>query len=100
MAEGEENIDDEVSEEPIEEEGENARWGGGVESDLGSGSKGVVDGEMERTSLAIVLGKVNARGVGETMVRIGGGGVSVVTSSSANDKKRFVSTLVLRLFHC
>lgn len=46
MAEGEEKSDD-VSE-PIEDEGENGRWGGGVESDLGSGSMGEADGETVR----------------------------------------------------
>lgn len=80
--EGEE-FKDEVSE-PIEEEGENARTGGGVATTAGgfcSGSKGEQDGESLWKSCR--MGKVKARGVGETMSTAGMKGTSVVTSRPA-----------------
>lgn len=40
---------------------------------------------------------MNARGVGETMVSVGGGGASVDTSSSAN-AKRWLVQLLLNVF--
>ncbi len=67
---------------PIEDDGEKGRKGGGVEGiDFKVGSKGELDGEWgKRVS---VIGKVNARGVGEMMDTVGGGGTSVETSRSA-----------------
>ena len=60
---------------PIEDDGEKGRKGGGVEGiDFKVGSKGELDGELgKRVS---VIGKVNARGVGEMMDTGGGGGTS------------------------
>ena len=59
--------------------------GGGVHTDFRSGSKGELDGELgKRVS---VIGKVNARGVGEMMDTVGGGGTSVETSRSASARE-------------
>ena len=78
---GEERTEIEESD-PIEDDGEKGRKGGGVEGmDFNVGSKGELDGELgKRVS---VIGKVNARGVGEMMATVGGGGTSVETSRSA-----------------
>ena len=67
---------------PIEDVGEKGRIGGGVEGmDFKVGSKGEPDGEVgKRVSL---IGKVNARGVGEMMATVGGSGASVATSRTA-----------------
>ena len=75
---GEERTEREESD-PIEDVGEKGRMGGGVEGmDFKVGSKGELDGELgKRVSL---IGKVNARGVGEMMETVGGGGASVDTS--------------------
>ena len=73
---------EEVSE-PMEDVGERARWGGGVEAmDLRSGSKGELDGEAKGGAC---LGKVKAGGVGERMATVGvsGSSVVVITSSAA-----------------
>ena len=49
------------------------------------GSKGELDGELgKRVS---VIGKVNARGVGEMMDTVGGGGTSVETSRSVGARE-------------
>ena len=73
-----------VESDPIEDVGEKGRIGGGVEGmDFKVGSKGEPDGEVgKRVSL---IGKVNARGVGEMMETAGGGGASVDTSRAARD---------------
>lgn len=76
MTEGEE-FKDETSE-PIDEEGENGRTGGGVAAGFCSGSKGEQDGETLWKSCR--MGKVNARGVGETISTVGMKVTSVVTS--------------------
>ena len=78
---GEDRTDIEESE-PIEDVGEKGRRGGGVEGmDFKVGSKGELDGEFgKRVSL---IGKVNARGVGEMMETMGGSGASVDTSRAA-----------------
>ena len=77
---GEDRTEREESD-PIEEVGERGRMGGGVEGmDFRVGSKGELDGECgKRVSL---IGKVNARGVGEIIATVGGGGcgASVATS--------------------
>ena len=76
---GDERTEKEESD-PIEDSGEKDRKGsGGVEGmDFKVGSKGELDGELgKRVSL---IGKVNARGVGEMMETVGGGGASVDTS--------------------
>ena len=75
---GEERTEREESD-PIEDVGERGRMGGGVEGmDFKVGSKGELDGEVgKRVSL---IGKVKARGVGEMMDMVGGGGTSVETS--------------------
>ena len=72
----------EEASEPMEEVGEKGRGrGGGVHTDFRSGSKGELDGEVgKRVSL---IGKVKARGVGEMMDTVGGGGASVDTSRAA-----------------
>lgn len=71
---------------PIEDDGEKGRKGGGVEGiDFKVGSKGELDGELgKRVS---VIGKVNARGVGEMMDTVGGGGTSVETSRSVSARE-------------
>jgi len=66
----------------MEEEGENARTGGGVATGFCSGSKGEQDGETLWKSWR--MGNVNARGVGETMSTVGMNGTSVVTSRPVN----------------
>ena len=78
---GEDRTDIEESE-PIEDVGEKGRRGGGVEGmDFKVGSKGELDGEFgKRVSW---IGKVKARGVGEMMETVGGGGASVDTSRAA-----------------
>ena len=48
--------------------------------DLRSGSKGELDGDAKEGSF---LGKVKARGVGEMMETVGGGGASGDTSRAA-----------------
>ncbi len=81
---GEEKTEIEESD-PIDDVGEKGRRGGGVEGmDFKVGSKGELDGEVgKRVSL---IGKVKARGVGEMMDTIGGGGASVDTSRAARGK--------------
>ena len=81
---GEERTEREESD-PIEDVGERGRMGGGVEGmDFKVGSKGELDGEVgKRVS---VIGKVNARGVGEMMETVGGGGASVDTSRAARGR--------------
>ncbi len=78
---GEDRTDIEESE-PMDDVGENDRKGGGVEGiDFKVGSKGELDGEFgKRVSW---IGKVKARGVGEMMDTVGGGGASVDTSRAA-----------------
>lgn len=79
---GDERTEKEESD-PIEDSGEKDRKGsGGVEGmDFRIGSKGELDGEVgKRVSL---IGKVNARGVGEMMATVGGSGASVDTSRAA-----------------
>ena len=83
---GEERTEIEESD-PIEDVGEKGRRGGGVEGmDFKVGSKGELDGELgKRVSL---IGKVNARGVGEMMDTVGGSGASVETSRAARGRTR------------
>lgn len=75
---------------PMDDVGESVRAGGGV-ADFKSGSKGELDGEAKGASL---IGKVNARGVGEMIATVGGGGTSVETSSAVRCRIVVVSTMI------
>ena len=75
---GEERTEIEESD-PIEDVGEKGRRGGGVEGmDFQVSWKGGLDSELGKQ--VSLIGKENARGVGEIMETVEGGGASVDTS--------------------